>query len=144
MRLARKHRQLGVKIGIAPLIDVILLLMIFFMTVTQITSFEIEPLDLPEAQIGEAAEKAPVHRVIVNVREDGVITVAKDEYPMERLEFYLNRQRQVAPQGEVEVLLRGDRLTAWDRIAGIMTVCARAGIGKVKVAVLPGPNEGGL
>ena len=144
MRLARKHRQLGVKIGIAPLVDVILLLIIFFMTVTQITSFEIEPLDLPDAQTGTAVETSPVHRVIVNVQEDGMITVAKDEYTTEELELYLIRQRQSATDGEVEVLLRGDRHTPWDQVAGVMTACAQAGIAKVKVAVLSGSDEGGF
>ena len=50
MRLHKVKRDFGYDINIAPLIDVVFLLIVFFLTVSHIAQVRVEALSLPEAQ----------------------------------------------------------------------------------------------
>ena len=67
MRLRKKHHLQGVEINIAPLIDVVLLLIIFFMVIAQFTRLEVEALELPKAQHGDSPSDPLDRQIIVNM-----------------------------------------------------------------------------
>jgi len=143
VQLRKTKRTYGCEINIAPLIDVVFLLIIFFMTVSQITRVEVEALALPEARQGEAPQETPAGRFVVNVHQDGRIVVAGRARSVASLQTMLARERKEAGAAELTVLVRGDRDTPWEKVAEIMRVCAAQGIGRVRVAVIepqaPGP-----
>lgn len=69
----RRQAQQEVSVNLTPLIDVVFLLLIFFMVSTTFTRETELQIDLPEAEGTEAQEQA--ERVEVEVSADGVFSV---------------------------------------------------------------------
>ena len=135
MKLGKAKRTFGSEPNIAPLIDVVFQLIIFFMLVAQITRVEVEDLSLPEAKAGKAAREAKPGRVVINVHADGRIIVSGREHTPASLEGVLARERQ-ARRADTSVLVRGDRETPWRTVAQILNACAAQQISRVRVAVV--------
>ncbi len=146
MKLCRRHPDRGgAELNIASLIDVILLLIIFFMTVSQVTRTKAEPVELPRASQGREDKESVRQRVILTVREDLSVVIAGQEYTDEQIETMLTKEKQQRGSGKVFVLIRGDRDVRWQRIEQLLAICSRVGILQVKVAVEQNAAvEGGL
>ena len=142
MRLHRAQRRYGCEISIAPLIDVVFLLIIFFMTISQISRVEVEELMLPEAKAGEVSEEKPPGRLVVNVHKDGRIVVGGEPESIDSLRELLAREVKERGANKLTVVVRGDRDTRWEHVAEIMRVCGACGIGGVKIAVVESEGEG--
>lgn len=136
MKLYRKIHKKELDVNIAPLIDVILLLIIFFMTVSQITQTEAEPLDLPEAERTKEIEKETDKRVIINVRQTGEMIVYGEIYPLEKIRALLKDEKAQRPTEEIRVLIRADGRTEWRRVERIIALCRDEGLLRVRVAVV--------
>jgi len=140
MRLRRTRREVGWGINIAPLIDVVFLLIIFSMTVSHFTRVEAETLDLPEAREGEGRESGPPQRVVVNVRRDGRVVVGGRERSAEELGGVLDEAVGGSAASGLAVLIRADRAAPWQHVADVMAACGTRGIGRVRVSVVE-PGE---
>ncbi len=136
MRLHRAKREYGCEINIAPLIDVVFLLIIFFLTVSHITQVRVEALSLPEAKEVDKSEHLASGRLIINVHRDGRIVVSGKTYETDSLELMLRTERENLGNDDLSVLLRGDRETLWDRMSEIIEVLTKLGINQIRVAVL--------
>jgi len=144
MRLHRVKRQYGCEINIAPLIDVVFLLIIFFLTVSHITKVQVEALTLPQATEGEKSEQLAGSRVVINVHQDGRIVVAGEVRESNSLEQMLRTEQKRVGGDGLSVLLRGDREASWAIVSEIMQICTRLGINEVTVAVIePGQADPG-
>ncbi|NLX07862.1 MAG: biopolymer transporter ExbD [Phycisphaerae bacterium] len=139
MRLRKTRRTYGTEINIAALIDVVFLLIIFFMTVSQFTRVEAEPLALPEAQQGRQDDSA-MGRMIVNLHADGRIVVAGRTCSDEQLQALLVREKSAAGPDGPAVLIRGDRDALWRSVSTVMRLCAAENIQKVRVSVVDSPD----
>ena len=136
MRLRKAERQYGWEINIAPLIDVVFLLIIFFMTVAQIKSVEVVPIELPEAKTREEPQSG---RLVINVwKKDGVVSLNIDGRPhtFESLHSTLAVGAQNRKPGDVEVLLRGDRNVDWADAARVLQTLAANRIDRIRIAVV--------
>lgn len=141
MRLIRPRRKFGCEINITPLIDIVFLLIIFSMVVSQFSKLRAEKLQLPRAYKGADPAAAGRGRIVVNVLHDGGIRVARRAYSLSSLAGLLAAQTRKRGPEDVSVVIRGDRRTPWATVARILQVCAARGIGRVKVAVI---EPGGL
>ncbi len=142
MRLIRTRRRPTCEINITPLIDIVFLLIIFSMVLSQFSKLRAEKLALPEARKG--AEPKPVEgaRIVVNVLPDGRMVVFRRQQSLESLTALLAAKAAQAGPAGVSVVIRGDRRSPW-RVAGrVLQACAARGIARVKVAVVE-PGEGG-
>ena len=120
----------------ASLIDVVFLLIIFFMTVSQVTRSEAEKLQLPKAQQSKPDDKSQLKRVVVNVRENGRIIMFGSELSVDGMRKLLADEAAQHGTDNIVVLVRADRRTKWDKVATIMQVCKDNGIRRVRVAVI--------
>ena len=136
MKLVKARRSYGHEISIAPLIDVVFLLIIFFMTVSQFTRVEVELIELPKAKTGEPGGTGLGGRLIVNVRQDKSIWVSGKTYTPASLRAMLAKVVAKKPANEITVLVRGDRRMPWGTAAEVMDACAAHGISQVRVAVV--------
>lgn len=146
MKLCRRHPDRGgVELNIASLIDVILLLIIFFMTVSQVTRIKAEPVKLPRAGQGSEDREAALQRVVITVRRDGSAVIAGRVHSEQQIEAILVEEKQHRGSDRVFILIRGDRDVPWQRVEEVLAVCSRVGILQVKVAVEPQgpPGDGG-
>jgi len=136
MRLRKPQRPFGSEINIAPLIDVVFLLIIFFMTVTQFAHVELEDaIEPPEAR--PPADNSPLPgRLVVNVHADGRIVVLGQTRTQQQLDELLTDLLKGRQPGDVSVLVRGDRRLPWRTAASILSACSARGINRVRVATV--------
>ncbi len=123
--------------NMTPMIDVVFLLIIFFLVSSHLASREARmELDLPSADSGESP--SPTDRpLIVNVDQDGSIWLSGDRLTPAQLTERLNQQRtqqQDQPQ-QIAVRVRGDRRTSYGSVQPVLAACAAAGVWKVDFAV---------
>ena len=118
--------------NLAPMIDVILVLTIFFMCATKFSGDERQfQLDLP--QVGGAAVVATARPEIVEVGADGALRLGPDDVSLEELGTRLAAARGVQP--DVAVMIRGERAVPHGRMAEIYEACRAAGVRQVAISV---------
>ena len=125
----------------APMIDIVFLLLIFFIVTWSYARFETEiDISVPAAAEGKSPKRS-IGEIIVNVKKDGAIFVeGKDTSDDELLATLTQVAREYKDQA---VILRGDKETAFDHIVAVLNVCQRAGIWNVAFATMQPPKTGG-
>src|SRR5438874_1872611 len=117
---------------IAPLLDVLLLLLIFFLLTWNAARTENE-LDVKVPKASAAKEKsAPIGDVVVNVKADGNVVVNRRTLSGPELTELLKNLVQL--NSEQAVVIRGDEAGAYKNIISVLNVCTEAGITNVAFA----------
>jgi len=133
MRLEDEPDRDG-NINLMPLVDVVFLLLIFFLAATTFANDEVElDLRLPEAKSGEAGEAQ--RQLIINIAPDGALTMGGRAVTLEAL-----RQKLAAAsrrKRDQSVLVRGDKDAQFGLGMQVLDMCRLAKIKKVDFAVLP-------
>ena len=119
-------------IQLAPLVDVLLLLLIFFLLTWNAARTENE-LDVKVPKASAAKEKsAPIGDVIVNVKADGNVVVNRRTLTSPELQELLKGMVQLNP--DQAVVIRGDEGGAYKNIVEVLNICTEAGITNVAFA----------
>lgn len=121
-------------LSIAPLIDIVFLLLIFFLVAT--TFYEVEKditIKLAEATEG-SGRASTAEIVIVNVKKSGVFVVNERVKTLESLDELLQEAKDTNPA--VSVVVRCDRHAYHKHFVRILDLCEKIGIGSVAVAIL--------
>lgn len=108
-----------------PMIDVVFLLIAFFMTLISFISSEIIELKLPEAERATIPEEAG-DRQYISVNASGQIYFGASEVSVEVLTTRLAAARQELPA--LKVFLRADSNTPHRYVNHVMEATAKAGI----------------
>jgi biopolymer transport protein ExbD len=137
MRFGRRHRPDRVRgLEITPMIDVVFLLIIFFMTTARFAQDTRAELDLPEER-GEQRDESEEAGVIINVAADGTIIVGKREVTIDELDRIvrdeIQRVRGHDPR-QLRLTLRADRRLDSARLNRIVTLLREAGVGSARLA----------
>jgi biopolymer transport protein ExbD len=129
----RGHAQLHHPgIQLAPLVDVLLLLLIFFLLTWNAARNENE-LDIKVPKAAAAKERsAPLGDVIVNVKADGTVTVNKQVKTLPELGDQLKELVKLFP--EQAVIIRADEAGAYKNVIGVLNICTEAGITNIGFA----------
>ena len=133
MRLPPPEQDLGVP-NMMPLIDVVFLLLIFFLMASR---FEQEERELKVAlpEVVEAQPLSMTQELVINITADGKYVVARQEHSEGQLASLLEQARRNNPHQSV--LIRGDGRAAWKYGVRVMGLCNRAKIDNYRVAVIP-------
>lgn len=135
MRVPRYLRSGEVGFNMTPMIDVVFLLIIFFLVSSHLAKQEAHlELPLPTADSGEAPPQDEAARVTINVLADGRLTLAGKPVIAADLQRRFSEQR-AASGGDLELRIRSDRAAAYQRIEPILLSAARAGIWNVTFSV---------
>ena len=119
-------------IQLAPLVDVLLLLLIFFLLTWNAARTENE-LDVKVPKASAAKEKsAPIGDVVVNVKADGNVVVNRRTLTGPELTELL--KSLVKLNSEQAVVIRGDEAGAYKNIIDVLNICTEAGISNVAFA----------
>jgi biopolymer transport protein ExbD len=138
MHKRRKDRYgLGgeVHFQMAPLIDVVFLLLIFFITVT--TFHEADKMDMILAYAKMAEEFKDKGSLVVNVTRTGsIVVLGQDAVQREftdvgSLEGYMDDVK--AQQGDVPVAIRADKYARMKEIKDVYRAAARAGLTRISL-----------
>ena len=134
MRIHDESASEEMTLNLTSLIDVVFLLLIFFMVATTFLDPEREiDLDLPEAESSTMPEEAP-DQIVINVVEDGRISLAGRTVDRDGLLASLRQAARVSPT--TPVTIRGARLVAHERIVAVMDACGVAGLSNLAVGTL--------
>ncbi len=132
MNFRRQLKSETVGFQLAPMIDVVFLLLCFFVTSQIFAQWETEiDITLPTAQTGELPERLP-GEIIINIRSDGEIIVNAQTLTEDQLGSMLVRVADLFP-GQ-PVLIRADRFTPYEHIIGVLDLCRQADIWNISFA----------
>ncbi|MDQ2918939.1 MAG: biopolymer transporter ExbD [Verrucomicrobiota bacterium] len=129
----RKHAILHHPgIQLAPLVDVLMLLLIFFLLTWNAARNENE-LDVKVPKASEAKEKsAPIGDVVVNVKADGNVIVNRRTLSGPELSEMLRSLVQL--DSNQAVVIRGDEVGQYKNIVEVLNICSQAGVTNVAFA----------
>lgn len=122
----------AIQFQLAPMIDVVFLLLCFFMTTTLYSQWETEvDITLPTAATGESLQRM-AGEIIINVFEDGRLMVNGRQLTLNELGQLLQRVSELFP-GQ-PVVIRGDEGANYGFIMSVMDQCRSADIFNISFA----------
>jgi len=123
-------------INLTPMIDIVFLLIIFFMVGTKFSELNEQEKDIsltvPKVSDAKAMTAPPSHRII-NVHADGRIELDRQQVTLALLEQELTRARQQYPK--LGVVVRGDANSPYQNIATVLATCRKADISDLNIRV---------
>jgi biopolymer transport protein ExbD len=120
-------------VNLTPMIDIVFLLIIFFMVGTKFTEPEQHlKVDLPKVNSARPMSAAPEKKV-VNVFPDGRITLDRVQVSPEQLTQRLRAARGEYP--DLGIIIRGDARANMQQAVTVMEACNEAGISKMRISV---------
>jgi biopolymer transport protein ExbD len=129
MKFRKTTHLEGMGIQIAPLIDVMILLLAFFVISWKFSRFETEiDISLPAAEEGQALNRE-YNEIVVNVHKDGRVVVDSQDYPEAKLLGRLEKIAKINPN--VAVIVRGDGATPYEQIVAVLNTCKKAKVWNV-------------
>lgn len=128
------HRP-SVSMNMTPMIDVVFLLIIFFLVSSHLARQETQlELDLPTAASGNETDDLSKRRVTINVLPTGEVMLGGEALAKPQLVERLAYE-QAAAGGELQVRIRGDRAADYATVEPVLVSCAEAGVWDVTFAV---------
>ena len=125
-------------INLTPMIDVVFLLIIFFMVgsrFTQLNETERDiSLQVPQVSDAQTLTDPPKSRMI-NVYADGHLTLDKVPVTLRELERRLSDAK--AEYKKTGVVIRGDGNAPYQSVADVFATCRKAEITELNIAVRP-------
>lgn len=115
-------------INLTPMIDIVFLLIIFFMVSSRFGKLQNErdlKIQVPAVSNATALTSAPRNKVI-NVFKDGQISIDQKDVTLEELEAELVSARQ--QYSKLGVSIRGDGTAHHQRMTDVYLACRRAGV----------------
>lgn len=135
MRIGKRTGDEGEPIQLAPLIDIVFITLVFFMTTYTYSALESEmDIKLPTADAAQPSDRTR-GEIYINLRPDGTIVLNKREMDLAQLQEVLYQVNELFPDGAV--IIRGDRQTPLEYAVAVLNCCKKADIEDVKFATLP-------
>ena len=117
---------------IAPMVDILLFLLVFFMLTWNFSRNEAElDVKVPAAREGKETRR-PAGEVILNVKKDGGIVMNRRPMSSEELLETLSRIAKLYP--DQAVILRGDENVNYRYVVDVLDICRAANIWNVAFA----------
>jgi len=125
MKLHRKDEE-EVAIDMSPMIDMVFLLLIFFIVASAIVKIEKEPIDVPSAVYAKVPEDE-TGRFIITVNTDGDMFIEPTTEQVTLEELQARVDEAIIENPKLKVVIRADGNTKYEASEKIMTACAEVG-----------------
>ena len=126
MAVTLKRGQVLAALSMTPLIDVVFLLLIFFLVASRLSQEDRE-LDIP---LPSAANAMPMtaepQEMIVNIDQSGAIVVNNQVLSSQQFEALLLQSLADNPLGQ-SILIRADRRVSLQTPVSVMDICLKSG-----------------
>ena len=120
--------------SITPLIDVVFLLLIFFLVSSRFSEEERE-LDLNLPSVTEALPSSmQPDELVINIDKEGRFFIDGAFRQVEQVEQILRRAQTNNPLTQT-VVIRGDKETDWEQVATAISLCKKAGINEFTATI---------
>ena len=123
-------------INLTPMIDIVFLLIVFFMTVSWITQTQELQVDLPEVARG-GDPTVPV-RITINLDDAGGLVVAGESRTLDELEAGIRQELDQVGRNpaRLQILLRCDRNCPGASVNELIRTLEGLGIRQIRVSVV--------
>ena len=126
MRFVRKNRSRAPQLALTSMLDVIFLLLCFFVTVSVFSQWESEiTIKLPSASTAEEPDRLP-GEIIVNLDKGGKVTVNGKELGLGDLRDRLAKVAKFYP--DQAVIIRADKDVRYELLVGVIDTCRAANV----------------
>ena len=118
------------------MIDVVFLLIIFFMTTARFARLTRAEIDLP-IEKGEQHEASDEAGLIINITAEGAIIVSDRTVDLRRLQEIVHREIRRSPDRparQLKMLIRADRHADSARLNQVVTMLRSLGVGSARLA----------
>lgn len=139
MKFPRKVKE-PVDINLAPLIDVVFILLLFFVVTTTFTRETQLKVDLPQAVSGtEAVEASPIEILIA---QNGMYSVNGLTPPSNNLSGLMQLiSEQATNDSQMSILLSADAAAPHQSVVTAMDAVAKLGISKLRITTVEAAVE---
>ena len=132
MNFTPRHKPKAPALALTSMLDVIFLLLCFFVTASVYSQWESEiSIELPSASSAETPDRLP-GEIIANVTKEGVVRVNGATLTLEDLGSRLSKIAKFYP-GQA-VIIRADRETRYDSLVKVIDPCRAAGVWNFSLA----------
>jgi biopolymer transport protein ExbD len=132
MKIRRRPDPHVLGFQIAPMVDVLLVLLCFFIVTWSFARKENE-LDVKVPSAQNAKDSNPVvNQTVLNVKSDGSVVLNQKVVPLSELQTKLKQLSDLFP--DYAIIVRGDERTPFRFIAAVLDTCRAANIWNVAFA----------
>lgn len=144
MRISPDHSNERIlDVDLTPMIDVVFLLIVFFMTTAQFAKLTKADIDLPREQ-GETEQASTTSSVVVNVTASGELIVDGDAYSMDRVVAMVRVElrRAGGDASAFDLLIRADMAAPASIVNALADRLVEAGVRSWRLGTSPGTANG--
>ena len=132
MNFRRNSRSRAATVQMSSLMDVIFLLLCFFVTTSVFSQWETEIfIALPTAKSATVPGRMP-GEIILNLAKDGTVSVNGQTLTLDEVTARLTRIAKLYP-GQ-PVVIRADKETAYESLVGVIDACRTADVWNFSLA----------
>ena len=135
MNLRRRIAQEPIQLQLAPMIDVIMFLLCFFLLTWNLSRYEQDiAVKVPTARNGAPPKQLP-GEIVLNLRQDGSVELERTPISFDDLQQKLAAISQVYP--DQAVVLRGAEEVPYKYVVKVLDVCRAARLTNIFFATNP-------
>lgn len=142
MKFRRKPRE-NVEIGLAPLIDVVFILLLFFVVTTTFTRETQLKIDLPEADSATPVEETELKQLEVMIAADGSYSLNGQSLVKSDLATLSSAlQRESAGDSSLPLVISADARTPHQAVITAMDAAGKLGFSRLRITTVePQPAQ---
>ena len=134
MRFQNDSDEGGEVINLSSMIDVLFILIIFFMITTTFKEEEVDHLvKLPTDKRNQSLTQSKGNLIKVNIREGGEYIVMGAQMTEEELSKWM--KEEIVRKPELKVMIRCDKESKHLHLANVMSICRHIGVPEANIAV---------
>jgi biopolymer transport protein ExbD len=139
MSVKIKRSSVASTLSLTPLIDVVFLLLIFFLVTSEFEEEE-RRLDivLPTATSATPMTSKP-REIVVDINADGQTFLSGQRTSLDELQRLLQTAVASNPTNQT-VVIRADHTTAFQPVVSVMDICNKTGVSEYSVTTQEGPQ----
>jgi len=127
---SNKKRRAAIEVNITPLIDIVFILLVFFLITTTFAQNPGIEVDLPKASSSTQKEQEDV--IIVSLTKDGNLILQGQMFSIDALESELDKM--FATRTKATIIIQADAKTHHVNVVKVMDISRKIGFTKLAIA----------
>jgi len=128
----KSKKREGIQVDMTPLIDMMFLLIIFFLIATSFQTYKKIAVTLPGSETGENPVNEPF---VVTVLKDGNVSIDEQIYSLSKLDIYI--KENLANLSSRQIYINADRDVAYEVIIKILDIFRKNSLQSISLGVKP-------
>lgn len=118
------------RVNVTPMIDVVMVLIVFYLLVGQLALDRRASIALPASTTGEE-QRSEIDPIVIGISREGVRSLNGDEMELVRIEAQISGMLARAPETPIRV--RADRQAPYRLVRPVLNMLRDMGVGRVEL-----------